>query len=90
MNVTFSEIMLLHGSHYHVKRKIASYTPMKEKCAAIINIILPKLVKECTSFCGVVNILSSFLTDMRKYIILTYDIHERKTNLGGLGNGRKL
>ena len=90
MNVTFSEIMLLHGSHYHVERQIASYTPMKEKYDAIINTKLPKLVKECTSFCGGVNILSSFLTDMRKHIILTYEIQERKTNLGGLGNGRKL
>ena len=43
------------GLQFIVKDGVAHYTAMKEKCDAICNMQTPKSVKECHTFCGMVN-----------------------------------
>ena len=52
---------------------------LKDKqCDAIINLQTPKSVKDCRSFCGMVNFLSSFLKDLRKHLIPIYGTQKKK------------
>ena len=53
------------------------YTPMKDKCDAIRNLEIPKTVKQCRSFCGMVNFLSTFLKDLRRILIPIYDLQKK-------------
>ena len=43
-----------------------SITPMKDKCEAIKCLDLPKTVRDCRKFCGMVNFLATFLKDLQK------------------------
>ena len=61
-------------------------TLMKIKCSAIINFKPPKLVKNCWSFCGMVNLLSSFLKDLRKHLKPIYELKKNKTKFEWASN----
>ena len=43
--------------------------PLKDKCEAIRNLDSPKTLKQTRAFCGMVNFLSSFLSDLRRLLI---------------------
>ena len=48
------------GLEFLIKDKTAHYTAMRDKCNAIHNMKAPKSVKECRTFCKMVNFLSTF------------------------------
>ena len=53
------------GLEFQVKNSKVCYTPLKDKCAVIRNLELPKMLKQTRTFCGMVNFLSSFLPNLR-------------------------
>ena len=48
------------GLEFLIKDGTAHYTTMRDKCDVIRNMKAPKSVKECRTFCGMVNFLSTF------------------------------
>ena len=60
------------GLQFLVKDGVAHYTAMKEKRDAIRNMQTPKSVKECRTFCGMVNFLSTFCKNLRELLIPIY------------------
>ena len=53
------------GLEFQFKDDKVCYTPLKDKCEAIQNLDSPKTLKQTRAFCGTVNFLSSFLTNLR-------------------------
>ena len=53
------------GLEFQVEDDNICYTPLKDKCKAIQNLVSPKTLKQTRAFCGMVNFLSSFLPNLR-------------------------
>ena len=53
------------------------YTPLKDKCDAIRNLESPKTLRQTRASCGMVNFLSSFLPNLRRLLILIYDLQKK-------------
>ena len=66
------------GLKFIIKDNKACYTPMKNKCDAIINLSPPKSIKEVRQFCGMVNFLSSFLPTLRLLLVPIYKLTKKK------------
>ena len=66
------------GLKFIIKDNKACYTPMKDKCNAILILSLPKSVKEVHQFCGMVNFLSSFLPKLRLLLVPIYELTKKK------------
>ena len=66
------------GLQFIVTDGVAHYTAMKEKCDAIRNMQTPKSVKECHTFCGMVNFLSTFCKNLRELLIPIYDLMKKR------------
>ena len=54
------------GLEFLIKDGTAHYTAMRDKCDAIRNMKAPKSVKECQTFCGMANFLSTFCKNLRQ------------------------
>ena len=67
--------MVYMGLEFQVDK--VCYTPLKDKCEAIRNLDSPKTLKQMRAFCGMVNFLSSFLSDLRRLPIPIYDIQKK-------------
>ena len=65
------------GLEFQVEDYKVCYTPLKDKCKAIQNLDSPKTLKQTRAFCGMVNFLSSFLPNMRRLLIPTYDLQKK-------------
>ena len=50
---------------------------MHDKCDAIRNMKAPKSVKECRTFCGMVNFLSTFCKNLRQLLIPIYELTKK-------------
>ena len=61
------------GLEFQVEDDKVCYTPLKDKCEAIRNLVSPKTLKQTRAFCGMVNFLSSFLPDLRRLLIPIHD-----------------
>ena len=61
----YKDNLIYMGIKFIIKDNKAYYTPMKDKCEAILNLSPPKSIKEVCKFCGMVNFLSSFLPKLR-------------------------
>ena len=66
------------GLQFLVKDGVAHYTTMKEKCDTIRNMQTPKSVKECHTFCGMVNFLSTFCKNLRELLIPIYNLTKKR------------
>ena len=89
INENFSKIIWHTWSYIHVKRWQTITHTNEWKCNAIFNLKQLKSVKECISFCRMVNFLWLFLKDLRKHLLLIYEIQKkksRKVNLNGWKN----
>ena len=53
---------------FHIEDGVITITPMKSSVEAIQKLPTPTTVKECKSFCGVVNYLSLFCKDLQKIL----------------------
>ena len=65
------------GLEFQVEDDKVCYTPFKDKCKAIQNLDSPKTLKQTRALCGMVNFLSSFLPDLRRLLIPTYDLQKK-------------
>ena len=65
----FRDQLVYMGLHFMIKDGKPCFESMKDKCDAIRNIMPLCTVKECQQFCGMVNFLSMFLPQLRKYLI---------------------
>ena len=74
----FCNELVYMGLQFIVKDGAAHYTAMKEKCDAIHNMQTPKSVKECCTFCGMVNFLSTFCKNLRELLIPIYDLTKKR------------
>ena len=74
----FRNELVYMGLQFLVKDRVAHYTAMKEKCDAIRNMQTPKSVKECRTFCGMVNFLSTFCKNLRELLIPIYDLTKKR------------
>ena len=61
----FKKKIVYMGLEFQVKNSKVCYTPLKDKCAVIRNLELPKMLKQTKAFHCMVNFLSSFLPNLR-------------------------
>ena len=61
--------LLYMGLEFLIKDGTAHYTTMRDKCDAIRNMKAPKSVKECHTFCRMVNFLLTFCKNLRQLLI---------------------
>ena len=62
------------GLEFQVEDDKVHYTPLKDKCKVIQNLDSPKTLKQTRAFRSMANFLSSFLPDLRRLLIPTYDL----------------
>ena len=74
----FCNELIYMGLQFLVKDGVAHYIAMKEKCDAIRNMKTPKSVKECYTFCEMVNFLSTFCKNLRELLIPIYDLTKKR------------
>ena len=60
----FWDKLVYMGLEFLIKDGTAHYTAMRDKCDAIHNMKALKSVKECRTFCGMVNFLSIFCKNL--------------------------
>ena len=60
----FRDKLIYMGLEFLIKDRTAHYTAMRDKCDAIRNMKAPKSVKECHTFCRMVNFLSTFCKNL--------------------------
>ena len=65
------------GLEFQIQEDKVCYTPLKDKCDAIRNLESPKTLRQTRAFCGMVNFLSSFLPNLRRLLILIYDLPKK-------------
>ena len=65
------------GLEFLIKDRTAHYTAMCDKCDVIHNMKAPKSVKECRTFCGMVNFLSTFCKNLRQLLIPIYELTKK-------------
>ena len=73
----FKKRIVYMGLEFQVEHDKVCYTPLKDKCEAIQNLDSPKTLKQTRAFCSMVNFLSSFLPDLRRLLIPTYDLQKK-------------
>ena len=75
----FRDKLIYMGLEFLIKDNTAHYTTMKDKCDVIGNMKVPKSVKECRMFCGMVNFLSTFCKNLRQLLIPIYELTKKHT-----------
>ena len=73
----FRDKLVYMGLEFLIKDGTAHYTAMQDKCNAIHNMKAPKSVKECHTFCGMVNFLSTFCKNLRQLLIPIYKLTKK-------------
>ena len=73
----FKKKIVYMGLEFQVQGDKVCYTPLKDKCDAIRNIESPKTLRQTRVFCRMVNFLSSFLPNLRRLLILIYDLQKK-------------
>ena len=73
----FRDKLIYMGLEFLIKDGTAHYTAMRDKCDAIRNMKAPKSVKECRTFCGMVNFLSTFCKNLRQLLIPIYELTKK-------------
>ena len=65
------------GLEFQIQEDKVCYTPLKDKCDTIRNLESSKTLRQTSAFCGMVNFLSSFLPNLRRLLILIYDLQKK-------------
>ena len=73
----FKKKIVYMGLEFQIQEDNVCYTPLKDKCDAIRNLESPKTLRQTRAFCGMVNFLSSFLPNLRRLLILIYDLQKK-------------
>ena len=80
----FRDKLIYMGLEFLIKNGTAHYMAMHDKCDAIRNMKAPKSVKECRTFCGMVNFLSTFCKNLRQLLIPIYELIYELRNMHSL------
>ena len=73
----FKKKIAYMGLKLQIKNSKVCYTPLKDKCEAIINLESPKTLKQIRAFCGMVNFLSSLLPNLQYLPIPIYNLQKK-------------
>ena len=73
----FWDKLIYMGLEFLIKDVTAHYTAMRDKCDAIRNMKAPKSMKECHTFCKMVNFLSTFCKNLRQLLIPIYELTKK-------------
>ena len=73
----FKKKIVYMGLEFQVKDSKVCYTQLKDKCEATRNLESPKTLKQTRAFCGMVNFLSSFISNLRCLLIPIYDLQKK-------------
>ena len=73
----FRDKLIYMGLEFQIKDGTAHYTAMRDKCDAIRNMKAPKSVKECRTFCEMVNFLLTFCKNLRQLLIPIYKLTKK-------------
>ena len=68
---------IFQEKEFQIQEDKVCYTPLKDKYDAIRNLESPKALRQTRAFCGMVNILLSFLPNLRRLLIPTYDLQKK-------------
>ena len=74
---------------FQVQGDKVCYTTLKDKCDAIRNLESPKTLRQTRAFCRMVNFLSSFLSDLRRLLILIYDLQKKAKKFKWMDEAKK-
>ena len=74
----FMKHLVYLGNVFHIEDGVITITPMKSRIEAIQKLLPPTTVKECKSFCGVVNYLSLFCKDLQKTLKPIYELTRKE------------
>ena len=70
----FMKHLVYLGNVFHIEAGVITITPMKSRIEAIPKLPPPTTVKECKSFCRVVNYLNLFCKDLQKILKPIYKL----------------
>ena len=73
----FKKNIVYLGLEFQIQGDKVCYTPLKDKCDTIRNLESPKTLRQTRAFCGLVNFLSSFLSNLRRLLIPIYDLQKK-------------
>ena len=73
----FCDKLIYMGLEFLIRNGTAHYMAMRDKCDAIRNMKAPKSVKECRTFCRMVNFLSTFCKNLRQLLIPIYELTKK-------------
>ena len=73
----FMKHLVYMGNVFHIDGSTISITPLQSRVEAIQKLQPPTNVKECKSFCGVVNYLSIFCRHLQRLLIPIYDLTKK-------------
>ena len=73
----FKKKIVYMGLEFQIQGDKVCYTPLKDKCNAIRNLESPKTLRQTRAFCGMVNFLSSFLTNLQRLLIPIFDLQKK-------------
>ena len=73
----FRKHLVYMGNVFHIDGSTISITPLQSRVEAIQKLQPPVNVKECKSFCGVVNYLSIFCKNLQKLLKPIYDLTKK-------------
>ena len=73
----FKKKIVYMGLEFQVQGDKVCYAPLKDKCDAIRNLESPKTLRQTRAFCGMVNLLSSFLPNLQRLLIPIYDLQKK-------------
>ena len=65
------------GLEFQIQKDKVCYNPLKDKCDVIRNLESPKTLRQTRAFCRMVNFVSSFLPNLHRLIIPTYDFQKK-------------
>ena len=77
----FKKKIVYMGLEFQIQEDKVCYTPLKDQCDAIQNLESQKTLRQTRAFCGMVNFLSSFLPNLRRLLILIYDLQKKAKKL---------
>ena len=70
----FRKSLVYMGHEMLIDERLPKLKPLKSRIEAIVKLESPKTVKECRSFCGMVNYLSMFLKDLQNILTPIYQL----------------
>ena len=86
----FKKSLVFMGLTMMIKDGMPKMKPLKSRIEAILKVKPPTTVKECRSFCGMVNYMSIFLPSLQEKLIPIYFITKKEYLFIGEKNSKKL